>query len=533
MLTIPPLAVLAVSPTQNTQTTVSPQTGQQFTLGQVLQASVVEALPDSRFMLEVGGNRVLIQSAAPLFVGQMLDVEVRGNRPTVEFHVLPATITQLFGQALAGVAKNHDLSSIFTLLRNIPTDQLQKLNTPSRQTLEGFTRLLQGTFPQQSVDTRISSPEILNRFLGQATTQFNVLLTSGRQEAAGNSLRTVLQDIAQFFVTQAEVKIPPAADPTGRLSAAGQRLLEAVYTLQGKETLPVAGRSGEQSPAAGLVGGAVDKMLESVGLNPQNPFVQGKAEIAMAALTKGFAELFFLLKGPESINQLLTSTALRSGLLSNIRQQGLAVMPEASPGHENSGPALKELMTRLGLNLENLLARGDKEAAANTVKSALLDLIQKSQESVVMQENGQKALRALEFYQLAQLQLNRDDNLIFPLPFHFLEKGYLLVEDYAGGEKGKDGETPVHRRYSLYLTLKELGNLRVDFLNDDRGLSLTFHCESQQVAEFMSGYQDELQTTIANVPVREVSFVEGGEDPITELVKKCIPRGESFFNVKA
>ena len=533
MLTIPPLAVLSITPAQNAQYGAPQQTGQQFSAGEILRATVLEARSDARFLLEVGGSRVLIQAETPLSVGQMLDVEVRGSNSRLELQILPTTSHQLFGQALANVAKNHDLTALFSVLQNIPADQLQNLTSTSRQTLESFALLLQETFPSQAGSQQVSAQEILNRFFDQAATPLNSLLTSGKQEAAVTGIKTVIQDIAQFFVSQSELKTTSVDGLIGKVSVTGQRILEAVFTLQNNAPGLASPDSGEQTSASRLLEGAANTLLESVGINPHNPFGQGKAEIPLGLLSKGLGELIFLLKSPESMNQLLTLSTLRSGFITD-RQQGMAVQHnQSSPGLENSGQALKELVSQLGLNLEKLLASGNKEAAAQTVKLALHDLIQNSQDAKSVQENGQKVLKTLEFYQLAQLQINRSDISIIPLPCPFLQKGYLLVEDDSTRDSAKNGHKYTNRRFSLYLALKEIGNLKIDFHNDDLGLSIRFYCESEQVAEFIAEHQNDLKENISNVAIKEISFSEGGGDPLTELVKKCVPPGKSFFNLKA
>lgn len=534
MLTIPPLTVLSIAPLQHSQTGVPQPAGQQFTPGQILKATVLEARADSRFLLEAGGNRVLIQSQTALSVGQMLDVEVGGTGSKLEFQVLPATVDQLFGQALTSVAKNHDLTSIFSIFKSIPSSQLENLNSTSRQAFEGFSRLLLSTSPQQSGSSQLSAPDIVDRFFGQAAAQLNTLLASDNQEAAVNGLKSVIRDIAQFFVTRGELNASPSAEPAGKLSAAGKQILEALFTLQRDAVQPTLARPGDPSSTIRSFETAANTILERLGINPQNPFVQGKAETPLGLMNKGLAELFFLLKSPESITQLFTSPALRSGFLSATQLQNPALLGDRLPlGGDNRGHALKELVTRLGLDLENLLAGGNKEAAAKTVKLALLDLVQSSQGSKFVQETGQKAVQTLEFYQLAQLQLLRDDVFIFPLPLPFLQKGYLLVEDYPDKDNGKDGGKSTSTRFSLYLSLQELGNLKIDFHNDDFGLSIRFHCESQQTSDFIAGYRDELKSNLTKVHVKEISFSDGADDPLAELVKKCVPKGKTFFNVKA
>ncbi len=533
MLSIPPLAVLSIVPTPKSLEGVSQQVGNQLELGQMLKATVLEAIPDNRFLLEAGGNRVLIQSQTQLSVGQMLDVEVAGTPSKLEFNLLPSSVHQLFGQALSTTAKTQDLTSIFSLLQQISPSQLQKLNNSSSQTLESFSRLLMAILPQQTSNPQVSSQQVLAQYIDLATTQLNSLVAGGNQSSAVNGIKSIVQDISQFFITKGEVQSLPSAKLLDNLSTNGKNILESIYSLQGKNQQAGTSRSADQAPSSILSEVATNKILQSVGLNPQNPFVQGKADAPITLLNKGFGELFFLLKSPESINLLLTSSSLRSGFLSSTQQQSITLMQSPQQlGNEKSGAVFKDLVNKLGLNLENNLASGNKEAATQTVKLALLDMLQNDQISKSVQESGQQALKTIEFYQLAQLQLNRDNSQIFPLPFDFLQKGYLLVEDYDKG-KNSDDNNSAYARFTLFLTLRQLGNLKIEFHNDGSGLSIKFMSESKETSEFIAGYRDELKDSITNVSVKNISFIEGTEDPLTELVQKNVPRGKTFFNVKA
>ncbi len=211
----------------------------------------------------------------------------------------------------------------------------------------------------------------------------------------------------------------------------------------------------------------------------------------------------------------------------------LASQGGAGGSANQGGQLLQQLVDKLGLNLESMLAAGNREEAVKTVKFALMELVQNFAAQNKLAESGKHALNTLEFFQLTQLQAVRHDALVVPLPLPFLEQGYLLVEDYKdqSGKDGGDREMPKH--FSLFLKLAPLGNLKIDFLSSGDGLYIRFNSESKEVSDFLASFKDELNNAITDTLVHGVSFAEKGEDPLTAVLKRSRVGEDSFIDTKA
>ncbi len=199
---------------------------------------------------------------------------------------------------------------------------------------------------------------------------------------------------------------------------------------------------------------------------------------------------------------------------------------------KDGGALLKHFIDRLGLSFEALLARGEAGDAKQTLKSALLELAQAFKSADHLAENTTKLLNTLELYQLAQLQLDKDNVYIFPLPIPFLEKGYLLVEKH---ESGSDTDTSAQgeERFSLHLSLEGLGNLRIDILKSPEGIYLRFLSDSKEKLQFIESFKDDLLVNSVDSYILGVSFSQEPLDTAADLLKKLLPDGESLVNTKA
>ena len=137
--------------------------------------------------------------------------------------------------------------------------------------------------------------------------------------------------------------------------------------------------------------------------------------IDLASLFKGFQQ--YTPSPLENVSPISRST-LESFF--SLQQNGV----EGKDG----GVILKQLIDNLGLNLEQLLARGDKNSAVHTLKAALLEIAHSFSTASSIAETTNKILTTLELFQLTQLQVATDTQLIFPLPLPFIEQGYLIIE---------------------------------------------------------------------------------------------------------
>lgn len=198
---------------------------------------------------------------------------------------------------------------------------------------------------------------------------------------------------------------------------------------------------------------------------------------------------------------------------------------------KDGGAILKQLTDRLGLNLERLLAAGDKDGAIHTLKAALLEIAHNFSAAEHLAETTQKILTTLELFQIAQLHANSPSQQIFPLPLPFIEQGYLVVEQHEGDSDATQ-RSQEESRFSLHLTMTDLGNLCIDFLQNPAGLYIRFHADSQEKADFIAAHGNELEAAITEIPLINLAFSGDASDPINELIRHLLPTGNSMLDTK-
>lgn len=227
-----------------------------------------------------------------------------------------------------------------------------------------------------------------------------------------------------------------------------------------------------------------------------------------------------------------TSSSLLDQLSSTSRQgiQEFFSLQQLPPGSKDGGPHLQQLLDRLGLSLETILAGGNRTPAALSLKAALLELATLIKEGGELADTTNRLLGTLELYQLAQLRLASENLLIFPLPFPFLDNGYLLVEKDG---KQNEGETDTNTlRFSLHLSLQPLGNIEIVFLQMEEGLYIRFACDSEEKKDFANSQREILKEMISSREVLALSFTDTAGDPANELVQQLVPEGKSMLDTK-
>lgn len=187
--------------------------------------------------------------------------------------------------------------------------------------------------------------------------------------------------------------------------------------------------------------------------------------------------------------------------------------------------ALRNLLLRLGLDLEAVLAR-QQGTGEGTLKAALLEVLAKG--GGEGREHAAQLVQTLELFQLAQVRLDQQGALLLPLPLPFLEQGFLVAE---GGGEGADGKAEP-QRLALHLALQGLGDLRVDFYHSEEGLLLRFACEGREQADFLAGFQGELRSALEQLPLTGLSFTTGVESPDKSLIRRLLPEGQSVLDTR-
>ena len=194
------------------------------------------------------------------------------------------------------------------------------------------------------------------------------------------------------------------------------------------------------------------------------------------------------------------------------------------------GTGLRQLIASLGLNLEANLARGHAGEMEGPLKSALLEVLQLDRSGTGLPETTEHVLKLLEMFQFCQLKLTRVDVFFLPLPLPFLDQGFIVADQQK--QQQSEAGNPAPCRLSLHLSLQNLGDLRIDLLHDPRGLFIRFVCDSQEKADFVAAYKEELAHALNYVPLFDITFAAGAESPVNALLAKMIPQGDSILDAR-
>ena len=323
--------------------------------------------------------------------------------------------------------------------------------------------------------------------------------------------------------------------PGGNLPADGQILKGVVLEARGENRfiLDISGQQLTVESKAALSAGQ-NLRLQLIQTTPQI-----ELKIVSSTVDQFFGRSLTLLGKNINLTELFqTFTQQTPSPLLSLPTSTRSVIENYSTSQQNAfsgsdgGAILKNLVDRLGLSLENLLARGDSQTASQTLKAALLDLAQLFQNAGKVSEAANKVLTTIELFQLAQLHNTGDRQFIFPLPLPFVEQGYLIVDRDADQEAGEDDRSGGNR-FSLHLTMSGLGNLQIDFLSIEDTLYIRFRTDSQDKADFVEQFSEQLKEAISNIPEINISFSGDAPDPLTDLMRQIVPEGNSMLDTKA
>ncbi|MDK9706557.1 MAG: hypothetical protein OEL83_05860 [Desulforhopalus sp.] len=503
-----------------------------FSPGQMLRAMVVAENAANQFTLEAGGSRFVVQSKNPLSPGQSLNLQVLSTEPTIELQITADATGRFLSRSLASTGGSQDLSQFFNLLQQTGSAQLPNLSSSSLNALQQFALLQQQNVPgaeaaagQPAMTGRApaadSGPKLLQQIFAQLGVELEGLFAAGQGQSSLTSIKTALQDLSLLFQGQGQLS-PTASAQLDQLSAPARQLFEIFSFLQQNST---AGQGAKDA--------ALNQLFQQFQLQSGSLLTADDAANALTTLKTGLAELSAFFKAPEGLLQLFSTNDLQSGLLTRAQAEAILFPQGGGVGLPTSGgEKLQQLVGKLGLNLETLLAAGNKEEAVKTVKFALMELVQNFTGRGELAESGKQALSSLEFFQLAQLQTIRQDALVVPIPLPFLDQGYLVVEDYKDQSAGDGQAREMPSHFSLLLKLAPLGNLKIDFLSSGENTYIRFYCQSKEVSDFLAGFKEELEAALTGTTVRGVSFSQSSEDPLTAVLKRSMAGADSLVNTK-
>lgn len=374
------------------------------------------------------------------------------------------------------------------VLQTAPQLQLRLLDTPLNERIGHALHLLSGKFDVLSLLTQLSPgrPPQTPRAQGSAGPAMAIPLQSGAP--ATPSLPAPATPTPTLVATPAPPGMAAAAS-SGAMVATGPPATAGPAST-GQPAPP-----GSTPPATGQVPAPYRAALPEPGRQPEPPLAP--------------------LAGQLSQSSRETLQAFKSVL--------------SDPALVFDGAQLRQVLKHLGLHMEARLAAGQGAEAAETLKSALLDARSLLETGGVKSTQVEHLLQNLELHQLFNLRLAQEGAMLWPLPLAFLEQGYLVVEERSQ-QRGGDQDPPW--QLALHLSLKALGDLRIEFLHEPQGLFLRFVCDSQEKTAFFAGFADELRQQITSVPLAGLSFSQGAESPDKTLIRRVLGEGEGVLDAR-
>ncbi len=463
-----------------------------FARGQMLQGTITGRDSGNRFYLDVGGARFIAESGTPLRVGQQLDLQVVSTSPRTTLRVIEDPLTRDIGRSL------HLLTRQDSLLPETATLAEKNVNNPdlspqTRQTLQFFATAA------AKLSTAGAPP-------GQPDQALAVLTARLATAAPGGS------DAKQAVAGLRELLVPLARDGAGETAALAARVLRELDVLEDTRVPGPAFLVQRQTTETG-------QHIDLAG-EPRNVLQQiDQAAFSDRAGTGPTPLLLSLFPDRET-------TPSRLLLLILGLHRHLATPDKSMPPDRPGGEEIRQVVDRLGLDMERLLAKGRREEAAQSLKNALLELSHTITGSREKDHAPALLLGTIELYQMLQIRLTPEGLFFLPLPLPFLHQGYLLVDEQENGDR-RDGADEQAEIVHLHLQLEGLGNVQIDISRRGSGVDLRFLAQDRERAEFMQAHRGELEQWLTALRPDSISFLAGAEDPAVKLLRKMLPPGSS------
>nr|WP_321468876.1 hypothetical protein [uncultured Desulfobulbus sp.] len=473
-----------------------------FTNGQILQATVESQEAPDQFTLALADRKIPVETSTPLQTGQTISVKVTAQSPQLQFQLVDLpTSDQRISTNLHTLVRQGETFSQLPLVANT-APQLSQLSPSSRNTLVQMQAGLTapgGTSQSQSLVAHIASN------LLSLATRGDIFSSAGETLLSTGQL---LQQLSQAGNVPSSLRQSAANMATAFLGEKGP-----------PETAPP--KTGAN--AAAVSASLTDKTLLSSDLRQQISLLPTSLQSLLQPLAQQFDQGAW-----GNDNRLLGQ------LLTVLVQVGLQTEPTALSGLD--GPHLQKVLNNLGLNLEQSFAHGKVEDAAGTLKFALLELANLSSTSESQLQKIDELLNSLQFSQLMQMRLSPESLFFLPLPFPFLESGFLLIPK----EKGRDGDAAKNKNkqmqendISMHLQLEGLGNLHITIRQDKDQIALTFYTQDAERAKFMGEYREELPKMLTRGTLYAANFLVGAKEPVKVLLEKMLHAPTGMVNIKA
>lgn len=460
-----------------------------FGRGRILQGRIT-GKNNNQFILDVEGRQWIADSKAPLQVGQRLNLQVTGTTPNITLQILTNPLTGKIGKSLHLLTvEGQLLPGTINLAAQLPEEAL---SSSSKETLTFFKDVV-AAFKTIEPDPK------------QAGSQMLKLLSNLFSSLDAGSEKNSLAVLSDFLGKL--VQTLPQQNPVHALAVLlQQQLTDITSNMPLKELL-----LGKNDPEADT---KLRALLQNIGI------LTGMESNTLTKAIMQFASNDKTVSPSPLLLQLLNLTE-------NLLQQDADAQRQAPTGKELEG-----FTERLGANLEQLLASGKTKEAAQTLKSALLEIGHNLSENTSLHHQATQLTSTIELFQMLQLRLAEESIFFLPLPLPFLDQGYLLAEPdqkQSGQQQGKGKK----QKYSLHLKLSGLGNLQIDLEQQNSGMRLRFYTQDRERTEFLSEHRRELQQWLTATRLESVQFLTGAEDPIKQLLSRISDRTSGMLNTKA
>lgn len=438
--------------------------------GKILTATVGESRGQNMFILETTDLQLTVESKLPLVKGEQVQLQVLRTTPSLELMKLePGTATPKNLQPLALMGEVINVKPLLQSLQN--SFFAPQMTEPSQQTTQPvFQKMETGA-------------------IEQLVRQGNYTIKPTVVESLGEN-KSLIRIGSETFTLNGQISAKPGESQTLQLQS-----------LQPTPTFFPVGNDGVVNKSQTLL------------LSPESQTLPALVRALQLPLLTG---LDLLAPGQQKI-------------LHNLQSLQPAQLQEP-----NAGELLKTNMEQLGLRSEALVAHGKEQEAATQLKSVLAEI------GKLFQGQGQEKINSatshllatIENSQFVQTSLQQENNLLFPLPFSFLEKGYLLVDQEGEQQNGRE-ETTKGFACTLHLALEGLGDVRVRCVQSEESMRIDFFLDTQEKADFVSTFQGELTENISSAPLLSLSFSSGAEPPGSALLQMILPAQQSMLDTSA
>ena len=440
-----------------------------YAVGQLLEGKVEEVLSGQSFLINFKGFKAVAESAVPLNAGQSVQVKVAQTSPQVILNLVMDGIEEQ--KALTFLKSNLPSSTNEANLVAKPGTVLTGEKLSASCTVG---QLLEG-----KVEKVLSGQHFLINFKGfRVVAESTVPLNAGQSvqvKVAQTSPQVILNLVMDGIEEQKALTFLRANLPSSTSWADIVAKLGKVLT-------------GEKLYQLDL---AVDKgVLEKV-----------VSSLASLSVNKDVADNPEILKQLVDRSGLSYESKLKDALLSNT---GLSKNLDALVEKD-----LKGLLLRLSQDLEQVpgVMNKDGKVQVNPTLNNLLEVVNSSIEKI-------------ETSQLVNYLTSRNDQqVVLQIPV-VLPEGIKTAELYirSGGKRGKKGKSAEDCHIVFLLTMRNLGNLRIDTQVTEKKMKCAIQVDNREIAGFVERNLPELSQRLSGLGYRVEKLSCMVEKPDTEKI---------------